>query len=167
MGNDLLTLLMKFVLGALGIVGTYALARLTIFLDAKKSEAVSKDGAVAYNHAIEVAKGLYLVLESEFDGILQAGSDKKDEMEKRLLEIFPQLTQAELDAINKTVSKELNDKILVPILTPVLVEVKKPTEAIKSGIQANTLVGKIVEGVSLVVEPVVAPIVEPIPTPQA
>ena len=123
MENQLLESLVKFVLSALGIVGTYALARLSLYLDEKKKEAVSVKGVNTYNHALEVARGLYLVLESEFSGIAQAGLDKKAEMEKRLLGIFPQISVEELAAINKTVSEQIKEKITTPVLTPAVVEV--------------------------------------------
>jgi len=118
MENELFNLLIKFILAALGIVGTYALTRLSSFLDAKKSTTVATEGAINYNRALEVGKGLYLLLEKEFSGITKAGLDKKSEMEKRLLEIFPQISAVELAAINKTVSDEIKEKIITPLLTP-------------------------------------------------
>ena len=123
MENQLLDMLMKFVLSALGVVGTYALARLSLFLEAKKLQVVASEGAINYNHALDIAKGLYMVLEQEFAGIAQAGLDKKAEMDSRLLEVFPQISAVELSAINKEIWSQINEKIITPILTPILTPV--------------------------------------------
>ena len=62
-----------------------------------------QDRANNYNRAREVAIGLYTLLEDEFAHIEKAGAQKREEMNRMLLERFPSLTQVELDAINKEV----------------------------------------------------------------
>lgn len=64
----------------------------------------SKIEETTYNQAIEVARGLYIYLEDKYgDSLQKMGEKKKEEMETLLLEKFPQLSQTDLDAINKTV----------------------------------------------------------------
>jgi len=123
MGAMLLGYLVKFVLSVLGLVGTFVLGKLSLYLDEKKKATVVAKGATAYNHALSVAQGLYLVLDKEFAGIEKAGLDKKVEMEKRLLEIFPSISATELESINQAVHQELKDKILTPLLTPAVDDV--------------------------------------------
>jgi len=164
MKDQLITILFQFILTALGIVATAALAKLTIYLSAKKTEVVSNNGAVAYNHALEIAKGLYFVLEDEFKALGKTGLDKRDEMSARLLEIFPQITATELAAINKSVWDEINNKVIIPILTPVdiktvpvaeqaITSIVQPSEAVvapKAGIDVvaldeNKVADKVIE----------------------
>ena len=87
------------VMAILGIIFTIVLTYLGKF----KTWIVNKVGAQTYNRALEVAKGLWYLLEDEFKDVQKAGAEKRAEMNKRLLELFPTLTQTELDAINKHV----------------------------------------------------------------
>jgi len=119
MDNQLVQQLTQVALSALGLVGTYALAKLSMYLDEKKKAVVAVKGSDTYNHALEVAKGFYLLLEEEFKGIEKAGADKKDKMEVELLKLFPFIPKTELDGINKVVWNQLNDKIITPLLTEV------------------------------------------------
>lgn len=180
MGAMLLGYLVKFVLSVLGLVGTFVLGKLSLYLDEKKKATVVAKGATAYNHALSVAQGLYLVLDKEFAGIEKAGLDKKVEMEKRLLEIFPSISATELESINQAVHQELKDKILTPILTPAVddviitpvvgvvpvelpIETKVEVEAepieITPAVEVVTEVAPVVEEV---IPEVVTPVVEPI-----
>lgn len=118
MKEQLLNELIKFILGAVGILFTFALAKLGQFLQANKDKAVAEKGASNFNRALEIAKGMYLVLEKEFDGITKAGEQKKAEMDAKLLQLIPELTQTEIDSINQLVWKEFN-KNITPIITPV------------------------------------------------
>lgn len=64
----------------------------------------AKVGETTYQQALEVAEGLYVYLEDKYgDSFRQMGNVKKAEMEGMLLEKFPNLTQAELDSINKII----------------------------------------------------------------
>lgn len=119
MKAQLLNQLVNFILGVVGIVSTFALAKLSQYLEAKKNEVATKKGIDNYNRALQIAKGLYLVLEEEFKDIAKAGADKKTEMDKRLLELVPELTQQELDSINKQIWTEFNAKVVDVITSPV------------------------------------------------
>lgn len=75
-----------------------------------KSWITAKIGKSNYDRAIEVAKGIYVLLEDEVNEIKKTGAQKKAEMEAMLLKQFPSLTKTELDAINKTVWESFNQK---------------------------------------------------------
>ena len=70
-----------------------------------------------YDKAILIAKGLYYVLEEQFATIEKSGVQKKAQMENYLLQLFPSLTQIELDAINKTVCEEVKAAAVAAGLT--------------------------------------------------
>lgn len=72
-------------------------------LDKTKQLTVAKIGTTNYNIAREVAIGIYKVLEDDFKDTAKAGDLKRKEMEKKLKDLFPSLTQTQLDAINKEV----------------------------------------------------------------
>jgi hypothetical protein len=96
------------------VIGT-ALATATITLILKIKEwVVGKIGETRYRNALEVARGLYTLLEDKYDelGIFKAGEQKKQEMQELLLQKFPKLTQVELDAINKTIWTSFNEVII-------------------------------------------------------
>lgn len=96
------------------LLGT-ALATVIITLILKVKEwVIEKIGETRYKNALEVAQGLYTLLEDKYEslGIVKAGEQKKLEMEKMLLEKFPKLSQVELDAINKTIWTSFNEVIV-------------------------------------------------------
>ena len=96
------------------LLGT-ALATVIITLIVKVKEwVIEKIGETRYKNALEVAQGLYTLLEDKYEslGIVKAGEQKKLEMEKMLLEKFPKLSQVELDAINKTIWTSFNEVIV-------------------------------------------------------
>lgn len=94
-----------------GLVGTllsFGLKRLEEYLKVKLNKET-------YDHALEVAKGIYVFLEDKYrDEIESFGTIKKQEMEELLLQKFPSLTQLELDAINKAVWESFNNKFTYP-----------------------------------------------------
>ena len=102
----------------LGIVGAFVLKKVADTIEVQKQALAAKKNADNYNRALSVAKGLYYVLEEEFKSLAKAGDAKRAEMEKRLLQIIPGLTQSELDAINKEVCNGVM-KIGEGILTPI------------------------------------------------
>ena len=118
MEQQVINELIKFVLSALGIVGTYLLAVISAKVNADKKNTVAKTGAVNYNHAIAIAKGMYLVLEDEFASATKAGIQKRDEMEARLLNVIPELTKDEIDSVNKEIWNVFNEGFIKPILAP-------------------------------------------------
>lgn len=119
MKEQLLNQLVQFVIAVVGILSTFALAKLSQFLEAKKLEVANKKGIDNYNRALQIAKGMYLVLEEEFKDIAKSGIDKKTEMDNRLLQLIPELSQEELAAINKQIWSEFNDKVVKVVTTPV------------------------------------------------
>jgi len=138
MNTQLVQGLTQVALSALGLVGTYALAKLSMYLDAKKKAVITTKGAATYNHALEVAKGFYLLLEEEFEGVEKAGADKKDKMEVELLKLFPFIPKTELDGINKVVCNQLKDKIIIPLLTEA---VDVPSDKADATVEADTPTG--------------------------
>lgn len=118
MKEQLMSQLVQFIISAVGILLTYALTKLGQFLNEKKQEVVAKKGVENYNRALNIARGMYYVLEDSFKDIAKAGEDKKAEMDARLLEVIPQLTQNELDAINKQIWNEFNEHIVKVITEP-------------------------------------------------
>lgn len=81
-----------------------ALSKVVVsYINKSRDLVITKIGAERYNRAREFAKGLFILLEDEFKDVSDAGNKKKDEMQKKLLEKFPDLTQDELDAINKEI----------------------------------------------------------------
>lgn len=103
MKEQILSMGIQFIIGVLGIVGAFVLKKVADAVEVQKQALAVKKEATNYNRALSVAKGLYYVLEEEFKSLAKAGGAKRAEMEKRLLQIIPGLTQNELDAINKEV----------------------------------------------------------------
>lgn len=104
------TILNQVLLVVAGLVGT-GLAILAAWVMFKgKNWLVAKLGQTVYDRAIQVAKGIYILLEDEIAEVKKTGMEKKAEMEAMLLKQFPSLTQTELDAINKTVWESFNHK---------------------------------------------------------
>lgn len=102
--TPLLTNLITIIISIIGIV---AVGLLNNF----KAWVAAKLGTETYNRAREVAIGLYNLLEDEFQGMLNAGAEKRAKMNQLLLEQFPTLTQTELDAINKEVCAAIKAEI--------------------------------------------------------
>ena len=121
MKEQILSMGVQFIIGVFGIIGTFVLKKAADAIEVQKQALAAKKGADNYNRALSVAKGLYYVLEDEFKDIAKAGDAKRVEMEKRLLEIIPGLTQNELDAINKEVCNGVM-KICTEILKPIEVK---------------------------------------------
>lgn len=121
MKEQILSMGVQFIIGVLGIVGSFVLKKVADAVEVQKQALAAKKGADNYNRALSVAKGLYYVLEDEFKSLAKAGDAKRAEMEKRLLQIIPGLTQNELDAINKEVCNGVI-KIGEGILTPIQVK---------------------------------------------
>ena len=96
--------LMTLLAGILSIAVPYLIAKFKAYID-------EKGKAVQFNRALSIARGMYFGLEDEFSGIEKAGQIKKEEMDRRLLELFPSLTQIELDAINKDICNTIDDGI--------------------------------------------------------
>lgn len=94
--TPLLTNLVTIIISIIGIVVVGLLNNFKAWIAAKL-------GTETYNRAREVAIGLYNLLEDEFQGMLNAGAEKRAKMNELLLAQFPTLTQTELDAINKEV----------------------------------------------------------------
>lgn len=94
--TPLLINLVTLILSIIGIIIVGLLNKFKIWVAAKI-------GTETYNRAREVAIGLYTLLEDEFQGMLNAGAEKREKMNQLLLAQFPTLTQTELDAINKEV----------------------------------------------------------------
>ena len=120
MKEQILSMGVQFIIGVFGIIGTFVLKKAADAIEVQKQALAAKKGADNYNRALSVAKGLYYVLEEEFKSLAKAGDAKRAEMEKRLLQIIPGLTQNELDAINKEVCNGVM-KIGEGILTPMQV----------------------------------------------
>jgi hypothetical protein len=119
MKEQLLNQLIQFVLSILGLLASYVLTILGQYLSEKKQKMSTEKDRERYNRALEVAKGIYLVLEDEFKDITKAGEEKKAQMEEKLLQLIPELTKEELDAINKQVWNEFNEKVVKVITTPI------------------------------------------------
>ena len=101
--SEYVPVLLQLIGAILGVIAVQVVAK-------AKTWVVAKVGQTTYNRAVEVAKGLYVLLEDEMNDLKKAGDEKRKEMEKRLLEQFPTLTQTELDSINKTVWESFNKK---------------------------------------------------------
>ena len=69
----------------------------------------TKISAEEYNKALKVAVGIWKVLEDEFKDQHGMGEVKKQKMEEQLRKLFPNLTQEELDAINKSVHEAITN----------------------------------------------------------
>lgn len=126
MKEQIVTLIFKSLIALLTAILSIAIP----YLIAKFKAYIEEKGkAVQFNRALGIAKGMYFGLEDEFDGIQKAGQMKKEEMDRRLLELFPSLTQVELDAINKDICNTINNgikEVLQPIeINKNLVNVEK------------------------------------------
>ena len=93
--------ILQMIGAVLGVIAVQA-------VKAGKNWVEAKIGQTNFNRAVEVAKGLYVLLEDEFKEVEKAGEEKKDIMRQRLLEQFPGLTETELKAINKLVWESFN-----------------------------------------------------------
>jgi len=97
----------------LSVLGVFAIN----WIAKSKDYVISKIGQTNYDKALMIAKGLYYVLEEQFANIEKSGVQKKAQMENYLLQLFPSLTQIELDAINKTVCEEVKAAAVAAGLT--------------------------------------------------
>ncbi|MFC0905257.1 hypothetical protein ACFHWD_11225 [Clostridium sp. MT-14] len=111
MKEQLLSLLVEFILGIVGIIGGYVLKKISDVVKEQRESFIARKGMDNYNHALTVAKGMYYVLEDEFSSVQKSGDIKKSEMDKRLLQLLPCLTQDELNAINKQVCISADSKV--------------------------------------------------------
>lgn len=111
MKEQLLSLLVEFILGVAGIIGSYVLKKVSDVVEEQRQSLIARKGMDDYNHALIVARGMYYVLEGEFSSVKKSGDTKRSEMNKRLLQISPNLTQDELDAINKQVCNATDREI--------------------------------------------------------
>lgn len=118
MREEITSMIVNFIISLLGLVGSYVLAKSAQFITAKKAQIAISGKAAQYNYALTVAQGIYLLLQDEFSKIEEAGERKKAEMDKKLLALFPALTQIELDAINKKVCQEFK-AIVNSVSTPI------------------------------------------------
>ncbi|WP_368488419.1 hypothetical protein [Clostridium sp. BJN0013] len=132
MREQLLSILVQFILGVVGIIAAYVLKKISDALELQKQSTIAKKGAYNYNHALSIAKGMYYVLEEEFSSVKKAGKKKKDEMEKRLLQVIPGLTQNELDSINKEVCNSV-EQIGAQILDSVETTPTSAEDVLKDG----------------------------------
>jgi hypothetical protein len=106
--SEIVVLLATALAGLLGTLLSFGLKRLEEYLKVKLSKET-------YEHALEVAKGVYVYLEDKYgDAVESMGITKKQEMEAMLLDKFPSLTQLELDSINKAVWESFNNKFTYP-----------------------------------------------------
>lgn len=99
---------------AVVIAGCFAAYLATLVKDLK-NYVIAKIGETNYDLAMELARGLYVLIEDKFEGVVGKGFVKKNYMEQKLLETFPNLTQNELDSINKAVWEEFNMKYAAAI----------------------------------------------------
>lgn len=112
--SDLLNGLDQVVPAILQVVGT-VLGIVALNLVTKvKGLVIEKTSKETYDRAVEVAKGLYVLLEDEFKEVEKAGKEKAEQMRDRLLQLFPSLTDDELDAINKIVWESFNQAYTNP-----------------------------------------------------
>jgi hypothetical protein len=112
MKEELLNQLVTFVLSLVGILSSYALAKLGNYLKAKQDKLITEKGIDNYTRALNIAKGMYYVLEDEFKDIEKSGLEKKVEMDNRLLKLIPELSQEELDSINKQIWNDVKENII-------------------------------------------------------
>lgn len=96
----------------LKILGLILGSILLLILNKVKQFIIVKTSKEVYDHAIEVAKGIYNLLEDDFADVEKAGKLKLQEMNKLLLDKFPTLTETELKAINKYIWNYYNQQIL-------------------------------------------------------
>ncbi len=71
----------------------------------------AKTSKVVYDNAISFARGIYEVLEDQWN-VSGMGERKRQEMNRILKKRFPSLTSDELDAINKDISKQMKSMIM-------------------------------------------------------
>lgn len=117
MKEQIMTLLFKSFMTLLGAILSitipYCISKFKAYIE-------EKGKTVQYNRALGIARGMYFGLEDEFKDIEKSGEIKKEEMNSRLLKIFPNLTEVELEAINRDIChtvdigiKELNNPIAI------------------------------------------------------
>jgi len=97
----------------LSVLGVFAIN----WISKSKDYVISKIGQTNYDKAMIIAKGLYYLLEEQFASVEKSGVQKKAQMENYLLQLFPSLTQIELDSINKTVCEEVKAAAVAAGLT--------------------------------------------------
>lgn len=97
----------------LSVLGVFAIN----WIAKSKDYVISKIGQTNYDKAMIIAKGLYYLLEEQFASVEKSGVQKKAQMENYLLQLFPSLTQIELDSINKTVCEEVKAAAVAAGLT--------------------------------------------------
>ena len=105
--------LKELALGSITLGTAVIIALVKAGLSYAKGWILAKTNKTVYENALGVAKGLYYVLEEQYD----SGATKKKMMDTKLLELFPNLTKAELDAINKQVCNQIKNAIRQEVLT--------------------------------------------------
>ena len=89
----------EFVVRSVIVLLSVLLVYLTLLVNKVKSYLITKIGKDTYEFAIEVATGIYVLLEDQYKDVIKAGDEKRREMDSMLLSLFPSLTQIQLDAI--------------------------------------------------------------------
>ena len=110
-GNQLLEAITPLLLNLLIVLVSLVITAVISLLKKVRELIVNKVGTQNYNRDRDVAVGIYYLLEDDFKGVVNAGNEKRAIMEAKLLELFPTLTQIELDAINKEVWTMFDQKV--------------------------------------------------------
>lgn len=103
-----MTQVTETVMNLLMLAACYGVKVLVAFLKAKKEAAETKMGADKYALMYTVAQSIFSIAEEEFKGVAKAGDQKRQLFDTRLLQMFPTLTQDELDHFRQAVVGEFN-----------------------------------------------------------
>lgn len=103
-------ILKELALGVASLGITAVVAMVKIGLSYAKEWIIVKTNKAVYENALCVAKGMYYVLEEQYNSP-KNGAQKRNAMNQRLLKLFPSLTPDELDSINKQVCNEIKSAI--------------------------------------------------------
>ncbi len=119
--------IMQAIISVLGVLFTFAIAKLTQYLVTQREAVIKRIGADQYNFYQSMAEAVYFGVEQQLKKA--PGTWKKAEFDKRLLAKVPGLTQEELDHFREAVIGKVKAsavKLLEPA-TPVEPQLVKYT----------------------------------------
>lgn len=118
MEQELMTLLIRTLIGILSIVSTYVLALFARYLKKKQEELIEKIGKEKYQQSYDFALGIFHLVEKNFKGLSDKADDKAKLFNDLLLAKYPYLTQEDIDGLRERVVGEFNREVK-PLLKPV------------------------------------------------
>lgn len=99
------------ILSILGALLSCAVAVGINYIKNKRDALIKQIGADQYNANYEIAKNIYYAVEQQFKFIPDAGKQKANEFDKKLLEKIPGITQEDIDHFREAICGKVNSEV--------------------------------------------------------